>query len=160
MTRDIRDLVWNTITRVGTCVLVTHDRGSIRTRPMVGVANRVEGMIWFVASRDQHQDLKAIEDAPVCLIYLDLEESAYVTVTGTAHFSTDPGRLKEIWNPTVDGWFENGHEDRKAIAFGVEPEVAECWNSPSADLFVALQMLTSPSGGAPTAIGENHRVLM
>ncbi|MBJ3774592.1 pyridoxamine 5'-phosphate oxidase family protein [Acuticoccus mangrovi] len=159
MTTEDLELVWQEISRIETCMMITHDSGAIRARPMVGTPDRQANMIWFVASRENHKDEEVAADPRICLTYADPGSNTYVSVSGRGAVVTDRSKLEALWTPSIDAWFEGGPEDPDAILIGVRPEMAEYWDNPNSDLIVALKMLTTTSDEAP-AIGDNRKVVM
>jgi general stress protein 26 len=161
MGTDENDLVWREISRIATCMMITNDQGTIRARPMVGTADRDSNTIWFVSNRSHHKDQEIAADPRVCLAYVDTESNTYVSVSGRAKVSEDREKLKELWTPSVDAWFQGGPEDPQAILIAVTPELAEVWDNPGSDLVVALKMLTaSVTDNEPPNIGEHRKVSM
>lgn len=161
MGTDENDLVWREISRIATCMMITNDGGTMRARPMVGTADRESHTIWFVANARHHKDQEIAADPRVCLAYVDTAHNTYVSVSGHAAVSEDRAKLKELWTPSVDAWFQGGPEDPEAILIAVSPEKAEYWDNPNSDLIVALKMLTaSAADDEPPRIGENRKVEM
>jgi general stress protein 26 len=161
MSTDELDLVWREISRIGTCMMITHDQGTIRARPMVGTADRSDNTIWFIANRNQHKDDEIAADPRVCLAYVDTGTNTYVSVSGEGAVVDDRAKMKELWTTSVDAWFEGGPDDPQAVLIAVRPDMAEYWDNPNSDLIVALKMLTaSKTHSEPPAIGENRKVDM
>ncbi|WP_420392065.1 pyridoxamine 5'-phosphate oxidase family protein [Acuticoccus sp.] len=161
MSTDEHEMVWKEISRIETCMMVTHDGGAMRARPMVGTPDRGADTIWFIANRKDHKDDEVLADPRVCLTYVDSEKNTYVSVSGEGTVSEDRAKLKELWTTSVDAWFEGGPEDPNAILIAVRPEMAEYWDNPNSDFIVALKMLTaSVTDDEPADIGENRKVNM
>lgn len=137
------DQVWREIQRIETCMLITADGGPIRGRPMVGHPDPAANRIWFVARRRRGEGGTDAQDPRVCLAYIDITRTRFISICGTATPSDDREKLRELWIPAFDAWYPNGPDDPDAILLAVRPERAEVWDSPNSDLIVALKMLTA-----------------
>jgi general stress protein 26 len=159
MSSQERDLVWREIGRIGTCMMVTLDGRDVRARPMVGTADREENRVWFVAHRSDSRHHEIARDPRVCLAYADLVANTYLALQGTAEIVDDRGRLRALWMPSLDQWFEGGPDDEDAVLVAFTPDVAEVWEEPNTDIVTALEMLTSAAADK-RLIGENRKVRM
>ena len=161
MTTDDVDLVWNEISRIGTCMMTTHDGPMMRARPMVGAADRSAGTIWFVTNRCFHKDDELRSDPRVCLSYCDSLTDTFVSVYGRASLSADRGRIEDLWNPTIDALFEHGVSDLDALLIAVRPELAEVWDGSHDDVLSALETLTAAAPQAASGgCGESYKIRM
>ena len=154
------DMVWAQIGRIGTCMMVTHDAGAVRARPMVGTTDRDAHAIWFITNRKHHKDDEILSDPRVCLAYADQSRNTYVSVSGHGEVVRDETKLRELWNVAIDAWFDDGAEDPDAVLVKVTPQMAEYWDSPSSDVVVALKMLTASARNERPDLGENRKVDM
>ncbi|WP_162409229.1 pyridoxamine 5'-phosphate oxidase family protein [Acuticoccus sediminis] len=158
MTKDEIDLVWREISRIETCMMVTQDGSLVRARPMVGVADRSAGTIWFVTSRADHKDDQLRRDPRVCLSYVDTERKTYVSVSGKASLLSDRQKIEELWTPNIEAWFDRGPDDPAALLIAVRPEVAEVWDDPNAELIGALELLTASSGADEPGFRPGNKI--
>ncbi|WP_157961681.1 pyridoxamine 5'-phosphate oxidase family protein [Acuticoccus kandeliae] len=158
MTGDGLDLVWTTIARIGTCLMITDIDGAVQVRPMIGKPERAKGVIWFVADRELQNELEARDGMNVMLGYVDSTFNTYVVVTGRASAVEDERASRMVYGQGA----ANGASSRAPLLIAVEPQGAEFWDNPNADLVVAMQMLTSASGEASgqPVIGETQHVRM
>lgn len=160
MSTEQLDLVWREIDRIETCMMVTHDAGTIRARPMVGRADRPAKTIWFISNRTRHKDDEVAADPSVCLTYADVARNTYLSISGKAMLSDDRAKLRELWSTGVDAWFKDGPDDPDAILIAVRPESAEYWDNPNSDLLVAVRTLTASGTDQPAQVGENRKIEM
>lgn len=159
MGTEEHDRVWREISRIGTCVMITQDRGTLRARPMVGTADRRSRTIWFVGKRPRREEEEIIADPRVCLAYIDPESDTCVSVSGRAAVLDDREKLRELWTASFDASFERGPDDPKALLIAVSPETGECWDAPGSGLAAAPGMPTGFGGEMERASGQNGKVL-
>lgn len=162
VTNDDVELVWTEISRIGTCMMTTHDGAMIRARPMVGAADRSARTIWFVTNRAFHKDDELRTDPRVCLAYSDSQTDTFVSISGLATLSEDRGRIQELWNPTFDALFSDGATDADALLIAVRPELAEVWDCAHHDVLAALETLTlaGPQTPAGAYSGDSYKIRM
>lgn len=148
MVADDIDHVWREISRIETCMMTTQGGRAMRARPMLGTADRTSQRIWFISDRSFPQEAGLCRDPRVCLTYVDPRGDTFLSVSGRAEMMDDRDKLRELWRPVIDAWFEGGPEDPAVRLIAVHPEVAELWSDPpSSELFDALDTLTARSAG-------------
>lgn len=157
-TTDNRDKVWDLIEEKTICMLVTRDGAALRARPMAASPRRSEHRIWFITDRQNHKDEEIGAHPEVCMTFQDERDNSYVSVSGTARMVEDREKLRQLWNPAVDSWFEGGPDDPRATLIAVEPTQAEFWDNDSSDVLVMLKMAKARMTGDRPDLGENAKV--
>jgi general stress protein 26 len=95
-------------------------------RPMQ-IAEADDGQLYFATSLDSAK-LRDIETDPRVLLIMQ-EGSVYVSLSGTAHPSTDPELIERLWSEAWKVWFPEGKDDPNIVILRVEPEEAEYWDN-------------------------------
>jgi general stress protein 26 len=124
------DRVWDIIEKVHTSMLTTRFAGGLRARPLDARPDRDEGVIWFVtdARAGKDDEIGAIPD--VCLTFVDVEDKAYLSISGRASVTRDPAKTAEIWKKMDEVWWPGGPDDPNVRVVRVEPHTAELWDGP------------------------------
>jgi general stress protein 26 len=150
------DRVWELMEKISICMLTTHDGERIRSRPMAAFVRRDEGAIHFLGDARHHKD-EEIEDNPnVGLAFADGHK--FVSVTGQARVSRDKAKIKELWGPFAQAWWESP-DDPAIRVLTVTPDDAEFWEGPG-KIVGAIKMLTAAATHARPDYGEHHKVAM
>lgn len=155
---DARDRIWREMARIGTCMLVTQDGDALRARPMTGRFDAEAEEILFVADRRGAKDDEIEQDAEICLTFQDGAAGLYLSVSGTAAVSADRQALGEVWNDSIDAWFEKGPEDEQAILIRVAPEFGEIWDTVDNRLLASVVMLRAEALGQRPRLSESRKV--
>ena len=82
------DRVWEIIEKVGVAMLTTQFSGGLRARPLEARPERDAGLIWFVTVIEAEHD--------VCLVFIDAEAKAYLSITARAEVRDDHAKAAEI----------------------------------------------------------------
>ena len=103
--------VWHVIERVGICMMTTRFGGGLRARPLESRPDRDKNVIWFLTDRRGLKDDEVEAHPEVCLTFLYPKEKVYLSVTGRAFVSIDPGKAKGLWNEEQQAWWPEGPTD-------------------------------------------------
>lgn len=124
------DLVWKMIERVKTCMMVTHEGDALDGRPFTAFPDREAGKLYFMtgAQGDAVRQLEA--DRRVFLSFADKGGHDYVTIDGDAVVRDDRAKVRELWNPWAQAFFD-GPDDPSIRIVEVTPEHARYWDSPN-----------------------------
>ena len=96
-------------------------------RPMQIAEADDDGQLYFATSLDSAK-LRDIEIDPRVLLIMQ-EGSVYVSLSGTAHPSTDRSLINRLWSEAWQVWFPEGKDDPNIVILRVEPEEAEYWDN-------------------------------
>lgn len=154
---DIR-LAWSLMNDIRICMLVDHDRGKMRARPMSAIPDAANNAIWFFTDVGSHKDDELLADGRVCLVFQSPEEGLFLSVSGAADVMSDKTLIDEKWNEEADLWFPKGPADPNVCLLRVKPEMAEYWRRPHGFSEVAAEVRRACHAGEEANIGDNARV--
>lgn len=152
------DKLHELIKDVKICMMLTHYGEGIKGRPMATTEASKDGSLWFFTSSSSEKYEEILNDNDVALSYSDPGSNSYVIVNGTAEFSRDKQKIKELWNPFVKAWFPDGVDDPHLVLIKVEPHKAEYWDSSSSSMVVFFNMLKSIVTGKQYDEGEHGKL--
>jgi general stress protein 26 len=150
------DRVWELMDRISTCMLTTHDGDHIRSRPMRAFVRRDEDTVYFLGDAHQHKDVEIERNPNVGLAFADGQK--FVSVTGHAAVSQDKAKIKELWSPTAQAWWDSP-DDPNIRLLTVRPDDAEFWDGPG-KIISAIKMIASAATHSRPNFGENRKVTM
>jgi general stress protein 26 len=154
------DRVWQIIEKVGVCMLATRFAGGLRARPLEARPDRDLGRLLFLtdvhsAKRDE------VERWPeVCLVFIDTEEKAYLSITGKARVLDDEELRAATWRKKDVVWWPEGPNDPNACVLVVEPTTAELWDGPASAAVAAYEFAKARATGTAPNLGENRKVAL
>lgn len=122
-------------------MLTTRDaRGNLVSRPMSTRQMDEHGDLWFFTAEDTKKVTEA-EEHEVGLAYADTKAQRYVSVAGRASVVHDDAKMKQLYSPSLDIWFEEGLDTPGICLLKVSPLVAELWEPAHGKLVMAASML-------------------
>jgi general stress protein 26 len=122
-------------------MLTTRDeQGKLVSRPMSTRQMDEHGDLWFFTAEDTKKVAEA-EEHQVGLAYADVKAQRYVSVAGRASVVHDDAKMKELYSPALDIWFEQGLETPGIALLKVSPVEAELWEPAHGKLVMAASML-------------------
>lgn len=113
-----------------TCMFTTFTSGKpLPSRPMALQEVDAQGSLWFMsaASSDKNKELAA--DPSIQLFFGNNSASEYLSIYGTATISQDRAKIKELWNPFIKVWFQEGPDDPDLTLIEVKPEACNYWDT-------------------------------
>jgi general stress protein 26 len=131
--------------------------GGLCARPLEARPGRDAGLIWFVTDvrSGKEHDIEAEHD--VCLVFIDAEAKAYLSITARAEVRRDHAKAAEIWKSTDNMWW-SGPDDPNVCVLQVRPVTAELWDGPAYAAVAAFEFATARITGAKPNLGENRKV--
>ena len=125
-------------------MLTTRDAaGNLVSRPMSTRQMDANGDIWFFTLEHTKKVTEAERDPEhdVGLSYLDAKDHRYVSVAGRAIVVHDRAKMKELYSPDLDIWFEDGLDTTDIALLRVTPVECEFWEPAHGKLVAAAGML-------------------
>ncbi|WP_203580412.1 pyridoxamine 5'-phosphate oxidase family protein [Microbacterium hibisci] len=125
-------------------MLTTRDAaGNLVSRPMSTRQMDDAGDIWFftLAGTSKVAESQADPQHDVGLAYLDSKGHRYVSVAGRAEVVRDEAKMKELYSPSLDIWFEDGLDTPGIVLLRVTPVECEFWEPKHGKLVTAAGML-------------------
>lgn len=153
---DVKTLA-EKINGIRIAMLVTTSDEGLHARPMATQEVTFDGDLWFFTSVDAEKTQEIARHPQVCVAYADPSDQRYVSVSGTARVIDDRARMKALWTPFLNVWFDKGADDPMLRLIRVRVERAEYWDAPSGRLVQLLGFIRKAAGGE-AAIGENRQV--
>lgn len=150
------DRAWELMTKIGFAMLVTHDGGKLRARPMAAYVDRDAHAVYFLSDARRHKDDEIQQNPSVNLSFADAGEQKYVSVSGTASVSNDRAKIKQLFTTTAKAWWDNA-DDPNIRVLTFTPEEAEFWDSPGT-VISYVKMATAAMTGTRPDIGTNRKV--
>jgi general stress protein 26 len=151
------DRVWEIIERVGIAMLTTRFPAGLRARPLEARPERDPGLIWFVTDLESGKEHEVEAEHDVGLVFVDVADKAYLSITARAEVRRDPAKAAQIWKLTDNAWW-TGPDDPNVCLLRVRPITAELWDGPASRIVTAFEFVKAAiSGGAPD-LGENRKV--
>lgn len=117
--------------------------GNLVSRPMSTRQMDDAGDIWFFTLDDTKKVAEAEADPghDVGLSYIDAKDHRYVSVAGHAVVVRDHAKMKELYSPSLDIWFEDGLDTPGIALLRVTPAECEFWEPKHGKLVTAAGML-------------------
>ena len=145
---DNLDRVWDIIEKVGVTMLTTQFSGGLRARPLEARPERDAGLIWFVTDVRSGKEHEIEAEHDVCLVFIDADAKAYLSITARAEVRHDHAKAAEIWKSTDNMWWSGR----------VRPVTAELWDGPANAAVAAFEFAKARITGAKPNLGENRKV--
>jgi general stress protein 26 len=146
---DNLDRVWNIIEKVGVAMLTRQFSGGLRARPLEARPERDAGLIWFVTDVRSGKEHEIEAEHDVCLVFIDAEAKAYLSITARAEVRHDHAKAAETWKSTDNMWWS---------VLRVRPVTAELWDGPASAAVAAFEFAKARIIGAKPNLGENRKV--
>ena len=150
------DRIWDLAKRIGVCMFITWDGERQRSRPLQANVDRDEHAIYFLSDANSDKDDEVEKFPIVTLAFADIPHSKYISITGKGTISNDRAKIKELWSPFAQAWWDNA-DDPDIRVIKVEPQDAELWDSPGR-VVTAISMLAAAVTRRSPKIGENAKV--
>lgn len=150
--------VWDLMEKISFCMLATWNGEALRGRPMDARARRNDNAIYFLTDVRHHKDEEIARYPQVMLAFADTDGMKFVSLSGRASVSNDRARIKELWEPTAQAWWDSP-EDPNIRLLTVQPEEAEFWDSPGKVVSMIKMAAAAMSGSRPD-LGDNRKVAM
>lgn len=157
---DALAFIWQHVSRIGNCMLVTQDEGNLRARPMRGLARPQDNAIWFLTSRSAHKDNEIRKHDRVCITYSDTGSNTYISLSGAVAMSDEKAQIQALWNPGAEAYFPKGPTDPDILLLKFVPAFGEYWDAPSNPVVIAIQFIKAKVTGEKVSLGENSRTAM
>jgi general stress protein 26 len=138
------------------CTDLSHEPFS--TRPMALREVDEEGNLWFISSASSHKNYEIKDDENVQLVFSDPSDSHFLSIYGTAAIYRDPDKIKALWTPIANAWFEEGKNDPDLTVLKVDPAEAYYWDTPNGKMVTLLKLATAAITGKKMDTGEKGKL--
>lgn len=116
-------------TKIASLTYVSIDGGLVST-PM-GTQDFIEpGTVWFITERSTDK-VAAIEADPRVNVHY-AGKGGWVSLAGTARYSDDRAKLRELWDASAGAFMSGGPDDADNGLLEITATSAEYWDTPGA----------------------------
>lgn len=152
------DRVWQIIEKVRVCMLTTRFAGGLRARPLEARSDRRCDRLLFVTDVHSAKRDEVARWPDVGLVFIDVADKAYLSISGTAQIVDDPDLRAGAWRTSDLVWWPGGPHDPDVCVLVVEPATAELWDGPSSAVVAAYEFAKARMTGTAPDLGENRKV--
>jgi general stress protein 26 len=153
-----QDRIWQLMKKMGFAMLVTHDGGKLRARPMSAYLEQDNNAIFFLTDARRHKDEEIASNPAINLSFADAGSQKYVSIAGTATVSNDRAKIRQLFSTPAKAWWDSA-EDPNIRVLKITPDDAEFWDSPGT-VISYVKMAAAAATGTRPDIGENRKVSM
>jgi general stress protein 26 len=125
--QDHIERVWDIIEKVEVCMLATQFAGGLRARPIEARPDREAGLIFVVTDVDSAKEDEIEAASDVCLVFIDPNDKAYLSITARADVMRDSAKTMAVWRKSDELWWRGGPTDGPASAAVAAFESAKAW---------------------------------
>ena len=144
---------------INICMFCTDlDKQPFSTRPMAVREVDDEGNLWFISSASSHKNEEIKEDENVQLIFAKPASTEYMSVYGKASIFRDQQKIKDLWTPIANAWFDEGKNDPDVTVLKVTPSEAYYWDTPNGKVVTLLKIATAAVTGKTMDTGEQGKL--
>lgn len=140
-----------------TCFFCTKIRTGIpmSVRPMTVLEVDDAGYLWFFTGRSTHKDDEIEQDPFVHLMLQSGQRAGFLNIYGLAKEVKDIHKVKSLWNPTLENWFD-GPNDPELVLLSVEVLEGHYWDNKHSAPIAAFKYLKSLLTGNPEDMDGVH----
>lgn len=126
--------------------------GKLLSHPMSVQQVTKDVDVWFFVGLqgDQADALRANPQVNIAVS----RAGAWLSVAGRAEFVEDRAKVDELWDDSVDAWFEQGKDDPNLGLLKVSGESAQFWGLPGGPVSALAQIAKAKITGEQTAGGS------
>ncbi|MQA64711.1 MAG: hypothetical protein GEU76_02240 [Alphaproteobacteria bacterium] len=124
---DLESL-WSDIAAIRIGMLITHDDGVLRSRPVLICADRNEEALYVFTRAEDHKIPEIERDGRVGVTLVDSAKEIYISVSGEATVLRDPEKARKYAVVEAVAWFEHGVDDEDLRLIRITLDQAERWD--------------------------------
>lgn len=142
--------------RIGLLTTLDED-GRLVSRPLALVDHEFDGSVYFFVARDSH---KVHDIAANPQVNVGVETSkGWLSISGTAHLTTDSQKIDDLWTTGAEAWFDQGRDDPQVALLEVDAHTVESWTSTEPKALTLLKYAkAAATGGHPQNVGDNQTI--
>lgn len=149
------------IKELSMCLFSTNlkDGEAAITRPMSAYLSEADDFIWFFSQKDSNKNREIEVDNYVQLYFSDMGKSTYFSIAGTAEIvMNNKEKIKELWNPFLKTWFQDGKDDADISLIKVTPDNGYYWDTKGNRIINLFKMAASVVAGKDLVNGEEGKL--
>jgi len=160
------DELWKLVEGIETAMLTTRRAdGHLVSRPMATQKRSSGADFWFVAMKDSPKIREITAEPRVNLAYYKDRTREWVSVSGEAVITEDPGKIHELWAPDWRAWFEDeggerdcSADDPRMVLIGVTAVTAQYMTVNKPQPLVLFELAKGMVTGKAPDVGEVKEV--
>jgi general stress protein 26 len=158
--------LYDQIENIDTAMMVTRRTdGHLRSRPMANQRRAAGADLWFVTSDGAGKLVDIQHDPHVNLSYYRDSNREWVSVSGIARISRDPGTIRELYAPDWKIWFPGSDDPRhgtaddpRMVLIGVTVHAAEFLEINKSRPLLLLELVKGWVTGTEPDLGDMHSI--
>ena len=157
-----QETLWGLIKDVKFAMLThCHSDGSLQGHPLTTQNRSIDegSVLYFFISEKSELSARLRQDSNVNASYSDPGSDVYVSVAGTASFSTNAATKERLWSPMAKAWFPGGVTDPDLALLEVKISHAEFWNVKDSKVTQLFKMAKAAVTGEPPKNMGEHKEL-
>jgi len=115
-----------------------HTKGA---RPMSVLDVDDEGTLWFVSPKESDKNGEIMSNSSVRLYFHGSAHSDLMYLIGDAYIHEDRSKIRDIWNPFLKTWFNEGQDDPRITIIKVLPSEGYYWDSKHGNFVATIKMI-------------------
>ena len=127
--------------------------GDLHGRPLTVQDVDVDGTFWFLVSKSAGWTSAAGASIAANVAFNDAEDGRWVSVSGSARLVEDRERVREMWSPLYEAWFD-GADDPDVVLLRVDADSADYWDADSNRIVRLARLVTAAVTGGDADTGE------
>jgi general stress protein 26 len=143
--------LWDIASRFDVAMLVTHDAGEMRARPLALHSDRARNRFCFLTRASAHKVKEAATENSVCIAMADPAANLFLSISGEANVSKDRALISQLWDEAAAAWFGSGPENPDVAVLVVTPHNAEYWEDTSSPMSKVWQLAVGALGKRSSA---------
>jgi general stress protein 26 len=116
-----------------------------------------QGDLWFFTSKKSDLFGDIDFDNRVQILYSDEGKQKYISIFGNASHIVDEQKVKELWNPMMNNWFE-GKDDPDLALVNVNMENAYYWDNQYSKLVSFFKIIKGTMTEVKPDLGDKGHV--
>ena len=117
------------------------DDGKHVSRPMALQQVEFDGNLWFFANENSATAKEIKANPSVNVSFSNSKNNEWTSIAGSAVVVHDLAKAKELWNPILTAWFNDGLETPGLTLIRVHVESAQYWDGPDSKVVSLLGMV-------------------
>lgn len=139
-------------------MFVTSGNRGLRSRPLEARPDPDGEEIYFLADVRGSKDDEILRNHHVCLIFIDDQAKAYLSITGKASVIRSENLARKFWRKTDIVWWPLRERDPNLRVIRMKPVYAELWDGPADPKVAAREFKEARATGTKPDLGENRKV--
>lgn len=157
MTHNETQELWELVKEIPVAMLASVDEDIIRSRPMHLIQNDFFGKMWFFTNKSSHKAKEVDRQPSVNLVFMDVKENRYVSLSGTAKVTQDSELINKFWAPPASVWFPEGKNSDDVALLEIDIEAAEVWDIRTGKITQLLRIAKAKMNKEIPELGEHKQ---